>query len=156
MARLRRLSAREYPRCEREIIEFYADECVRAGRIPRRKALAWATEDIRSDLKYGIETEDHWFYVIEKEKPRTSAGYIWLGRDDERENWAFLYIMLVRKEFRNQGLGKASLRLLEERLKEEGFKGINLHVHVFNEIACRLYRNMGYETNSLNMGKEIK
>ena len=155
MTRLRKLGAREYPRFEREIIRFYAEQSAKAGRVSQEGALEWATKEVQEDLEYGVETADHWLYVIENDKPRKSAGYIWHGIDDEHENWAFLYSIVVFEQFRNKRIGVQAMQLLEDRLKKEGFEGMSLHVYAYNNIARKMYRNLGYETSALTIGKNF-
>ncbi len=155
MTKLRKLKPREYSRFEREIITFYAEQSAKAGRIPEKKALDWSAKDIKSDLTDGINTSNNLFYVIESNEPRELAGYVWCVPNDEREKGAFLYAILIFEKHRNRGLGTEALKLLEDKLKKEGFDSLDLHVYAFNEAAIHLYKKLGYNTSALTMGKKI-
>ena len=53
--------------------------------------------------------------------------------------------IVVRKEYRNQGIGK---KLLEELIiisKRTNLEIINLEVNIKNEIAIKLYKKFGFE-----------
>lgn len=76
------------------------------------------------------------------------AGYIVLtfgfslefhGRD------AFVDELYVRNGYRGHGIGKASLRLVEEVCQKEGIKALHLEVDRQNLHAQNLYRKAGYK-----------
>lgn len=54
--------------------------------------------------------------------------------------------MIVKKEYRNQGIGKTILDYLTEQAKKMGYKEMALGVDIDNYPALRLYRKNGFDT----------
>lgn len=52
--------------------------------------------------------------------------------------------MIVKKEYRNRGIGSGILTFLIEKAKEMGFKEMTIGVDKDNENALHLYRNFGF------------
>lgn len=69
----------------------------------------------------------------------------------ESPNKAYLSIIQVEKELKNQGFGRAILADLEQYLKKEGFEYLflyasSLETDAYDEQLSQWYRNRGYET----------
>lgn len=58
---------------------------------------------------------------------------------------AWLGLVIGEAAGRGKGAGSEALRLLEERLREQGTPRIELGVFGFNEAAHRLYKKLGYK-----------
>lgn len=54
--------------------------------------------------------------------------------------------MIVKKEYRNQGIGKIILEYLTEQAKKMGYKEMALGVDIDNHNALQLYRKNGFDT----------
>lgn len=61
---------------------------------------------------------------------------------DEKE--VFLYGISTKKRYRNHGHAKEIMKKSEEYFKTLGYKKISLTVDPNNEIAIKLYKNLGY------------
>lgn len=57
---------------------------------------------------------------------------------------AYLFSFRIKPAYRNQGLGSAVIRFVEEDLKNRGFSSIRLNVARNNIKARRLYERSGY------------
>ena len=88
-----------------------------------------------------------WLIAVDDE----IAGYIALtfgysiefgGRD------AFIDEFYIRSEFRGQGLGKHTLRQIQEEVKALHIQALHLEVAQFNIGAQRLYNQAGFQTRT--------
>jgi ribosomal protein S18 acetylase RimI-like enzyme len=87
--------------------------------------------------------------VVENEK---NIGVVWVCDRDSK--W-FIYDIEIDEHLRGQGLGRATMRAIEEFVKGKGGSEISLSVFGFNEVARKLYETEGYETTRLAMTKKL-
>jgi GNAT superfamily N-acetyltransferase len=70
------------------------------------------------------------------------AGFYWI---EERDPVLHLHGLILRVSFRGRGIGTKTLKMLEDRYREE-MDAIELGVHQSNVRAHALYQRLGYET----------
>ncbi len=58
---------------------------------------------------------------------------------------AWIGITIGESVGRGKGIGKLAIHYLEEQIKKQGYKRIELGVFEFNQQAHKLYQKMGYE-----------
>ncbi|MCU6710645.1 GNAT family N-acetyltransferase [Paenibacillus sp. J5C_2022] len=63
----------------------------------------------------------------------------------KEEGTAWIGITIGEPEGRGKGIGGEALRYLEQQIKAEGLRRIELGVFEFNSQARKLYRKLGYE-----------
>lgn len=63
----------------------------------------------------------------------------------------FVDSLIVRKEFRRQGVGRSLMSFVHGWAAERGIHAIELTVYGFNNAAIELYEDLGYETMMLRM-----
>lgn len=63
--------------------------------------------------------------------------------------------LYIDKKYQQRGYGKQALFWAIERLKEKGAPRILLSVHPNNEVARRLYENVGFDYIDLFWGNEL-
>ena len=103
------------------------------------------TEVTREDLKQRLEHDNTWLIHLEGQligemgyqvDPRhlfkKEPGTAWIG------------ITIGEESGRGRGIGYLALQYLEEQIKEQGLKRIELGVFEFNTQAIRLYQKLGY------------
>ena len=83
-------------------------------------------------------------------------GYIWAYPHPFREETR-MYIneIRVKEEYRNRGIGKELMRMVEERAKELNLPALYLHAEATNPDAIRLYESIGYKKERIQLRKEI-
>ena len=97
-------------------------------------------------------------FVILKEN--TVVGLAEIMRDFEEGNHVYLVGMLVRKEYRGQGVAAKLLRDLLDHLGSRGFKKLSLTVSPQNKTALSLYRDkfgfreVSYEQQEYGVGED--
>ncbi|HSK15282.1 MAG TPA: GNAT family N-acetyltransferase [Gaiellaceae bacterium] len=81
------------------------------------------------------------------------VGRLSLSRDPHpaSEHVADLGLM-VAKEFRRQGIGRALMEEAERWAREVGVRKLELHVFPHNEAAIALYEALGYEREGFRRG----
>ena len=84
-------------------------------------------------------------------------GYIWAYPHSFREEKR-MYISecTVKEGYRNNGIGKAMISLVEQRAKESGFPAIYLHAEAGSMDAVRFYESAGYKKERIQFRKEIE
>ena len=83
---------------------------------------------------------------------------LWVGSAVDQvqgDRHANIFLLYVAPEHRRQGIGKALMRLGEDWAKARGDRQISLQVFQFNQPALNLYRQLGYQTQSLWMVKSL-
>lgn len=60
-------------------------------------------------------------------------------------NKVYLSRLIVKKEYRNQGIGQELLKYMINLCKEKGYKQITVGVDVDNKNAVHIYKKFGFE-----------
>ncbi len=76
-------------------------------------------------------------------------GLCLLIRSWDNTDKAFIHSLHVKKQYRNQGIGKMLLAKAIEMAKDYGIKCIDLTVDPQNKTAIKLYKNFGFKINRL-------
>lgn len=63
----------------------------------------------------------------------------------EYDNFAVIHRLCVNPVNQNQKIGKNTMILIEELLKEKGIKSIRLDAFSLNPYSLRMYNNLGYK-----------
>lgn len=80
------------------------------------------------------------FVLVEGDEIITLAEYMQvLGKDE-----VFLYGISTRKKYRNRGNARKIMEESEKYLKRLGYKEVGLTVDPNNNIAMKLYKDLGY------------
>lgn len=80
------------------------------------------------------------FVLVEGDEIITIAEYMQvLGKDE-----VFLYGISTRKKYRNRGNARKIMEESEKYLKRLGYKEVGLTVDPNNDIAMKLYKDLGY------------
>lgn len=101
-----------------------------------------------------------WWVEGENEEmsSRTPVGCIWLGNGIDQTNgdrYAYIFLLYVSPPHRGQGIAKALLNYAETWARSRGDRQIGLMVFQANQPALNLYKNLGYQTQSLLMLKSL-
>ena len=82
-----------------------------------------------------------------RQQPHEIAGFAVADKEVSRGRLAGHLITIdVADAHRGRGAGSAILGAMEQRLMEQGVRGMRLEVAVDNERAQRFYRKLGYES----------
>ena len=85
------------------------------------------------------------------------VGSVWFGvRRDRGQPYAYIWDLHVEEDARGQGHGERIMRLVEQRALALGLGYISLNVFGHNGTARRLYERLGYEVESVGMGKRLE
>ena len=134
-------------------LAFYVEDMVRAG-VDRDVAQAKADRDLPLLLPDGLATPGHSMFAIEDEG--RFAGYLWLcDRDGELGHSLFVYAVEIDEEFRGRGLGRAAMVFAEEEARRLGIGKVALNVFGGNDVARRLYLDLGYTETAVHMEKRV-
>jgi ribosomal protein S18 acetylase RimI-like enzyme len=72
-----------------------------------------------------------------------------------RRRYAVVDNVVVKREFRRTGIGRALMEKAHEWAVAEGADSIELNVWEFNREAVEFYKTLGYETASRKMNKRL-
>ena len=99
--------------------------------------------------------DDFWNYnVFKSEIENPNSKYFVCKQNNEIVGFAGISIILdtaditnivVKKDFRNKGIGNALLNYLIEFCKSKNLSKINLEVNSNNDIAINLYKKFGFK-----------
>ena len=82
----------------------------------------------------------------------THIGNVWLAQNGSE--W-FIYDIDIEEKFRGEGLGRATMRAIEDYVRSQSGTEIGLSVFGFNTVAQNLYLSEGYTTSRLSMSKSL-
>ncbi|MBD2595421.1 GNAT family N-acetyltransferase [Nostoc spongiaeforme FACHB-130] len=83
---------------------------------------------------------------------------VWVGNAIDQvsgDRHAHIFLLYVVPEHRRRGIGKALMQYVENWAIQRGDKQIGLQVFESNQPALNLYHQLGYQTQSLWMLKEL-
>ena len=136
---------------EREVFR-YAESLRKYKRLQREEALKKAHLETQRLLPHGINTPFHTFYRCHN---RTQVvGTLWIYADKKKKQ-AFIYHITIFKGYQGKGYGKATLKEIEKILRKQKIDTISLNVFYENQRAYHLYKEMGFETVSMTMKKQL-
>ena len=84
------------------------------------------------------------------------VGYIWAYPYTFREELrVYINECSVKEDYRNRGIGKQLISLIENRSKESGYSVVYLHAEADSLNAVRFYESIGYRKERIQFRKEI-
>lgn len=104
------------------------------------------------------ETPLWWVYLENSNIARSPVGCLWVGNaiDQVRgDRHAHIFLLYVSPEHRRRGIATALLKYLENWAAARGDRQIGLQVFQSNISALNLYKQLGYQTQSLWMVKPL-
>jgi ribosomal protein S18 acetylase RimI-like enzyme len=134
----------------------FAQDKIQSGQWAKADALELARKSLEESLPRGLETPDHYFYVMQAGPKGDAVGVLWIAaqtRGDHRV--AYVYDVLVHAAYRRQGHATWAFAALEAEVQRLGLSGIALHVFGHNTAAQALYTKLGYCTTNINMYKAL-
>ena len=155
MIRLEPMDEAAYDRWQATSIPEYAQEKVEAGSWLESEALERSAQSYRELLPDGLDTPGHVIRSIVNENGER-AGYAWWApRDQPFGRVAFIYDIAVYPEHRRRGYAQAALAGIEAWARDQGLRGVQLHVHGANGGARELYRKAGFVETDVTMLKRV-
>ena len=82
--------------------------------------------------------------VQDEEIRRLVAGYM----NDLENGSAYISLVGVSRDFRNQGLGKKLVHQFVLLCREKQIRSVNLYTHKTNQAAIKMYEGLGFEIDS--------
>ena len=133
----------------------YAEDMVRNGGMgpdaARRKSEADHAALYPRGFDSGVELR-----VVEDDSGAV-VGWVAFGdREQHGARYAFLYDIEIDEAHRGRGFGRAAMELLEAEVRDLGLDRLQLNVFGGNERARGLYRSLGFEELSVQMGKTLR
>ncbi|MEN9603344.1 MAG: hypothetical protein RL545_33 [Actinomycetota bacterium] len=149
MVELRTMSPERYAVWHTRIWELYEAELIQSG-VAEEKARIEAKEGYEHSMPNGVLAPNNFALdVIHNNEP---IGVVWLVK--QNEDW-FIYDIDIDEPHRGKGLGRQTMRAIEQFVKDNHGRSIGLSVFGFNEIARNLYVSEGYETTRYQMKKTL-
>ena len=123
----------------------------RAGLMKGGTTFEEAEMEIREFLPDGLSTEGH--HIMNIKDNGEVVGTIWYETRDGVMREAYLRDIFINEDRRGMGYGKEAMRVLEESVRKEGARRIQLNVFGFNSVGRNLYLKMGYLDAAITMMK---
>jgi ribosomal protein S18 acetylase RimI-like enzyme len=154
-ARLRPMREEELPGYLERLRAEYADDMIRNGGMSEDAAHRKAAADVATVFPEGLASEVE-ARVVEDDSGAAVGHLVYAEREQFGSRYAFVYDIRIDEARRGQGFGRAAMELLEGEARERGLPNVQLNVFGGNERARALYRSLGYEELSVQMGKELR
>jgi ribosomal protein S18 acetylase RimI-like enzyme len=101
-------------------------------------------------LPQDLATPGQYFFAVQALATKRVVGYLWYA---VRKGRAFLFDIVIQPSARGQGYGRQAMECLEAHARQRGLEAVELHVFGHNEVAQKLYANLGYGVTDLSMRK---
>ncbi len=152
--RVRPMTAAEFADFRRESVESYAAHQVEAGYWAAEDAGERAEKQTGELLPQGVGTPGMLLLTGEDAEGNV-VGMVWVAIAHPDLGTAWIYQIVVARDRRGQGYGRALLRGAEDEVRRHGATDIGLNVFGANRVARRLYESAGYDIASLHMRKRL-
>ena len=139
----------------REHQAVYTADMIVNGRMDEAMARRKAASDFGGLFPQGFESDVE-LRVVEDDTGAAVGHVVWGEREQHGARYAFLYDIEIRETERGRGFGRAAMELLEEEVRGRGHDRLQLNVFGGNERARTLYRSLGFEELSVQMGKTLR
>jgi ribosomal protein S18 acetylase RimI-like enzyme len=156
MVKLTLMTENEFKAYLEEDIQDYASVNIRNGYWDESEALEKSRQAHDQLLPNGLASKDqHLFSIVEEASGRT-VGALWLDiKPDRPTPFAFIYDIKIKEGLRGRGYGRQALYAAEHLLRSMNIKTLSLHVFADNTAAKSLCDQVGFETISYNMRKNL-
>lgn len=104
------------------------------------------------------DTPVWWVGVENSNQRRSPIACLWVGNAIDQvtgDRHAHIFLLYVAPEHRRKGIATALLKYLENWAAARGDRQIGLQVFQANSSALNLYKQLGYQTQSLWMVKPL-
>jgi RimJ/RimL family protein N-acetyltransferase len=133
----------------------YAQDISENGDTPVDAARRKAEADMTEILPQGLETPNHWMFVLEHDDE--AVGRLWLAeREIDGRRAMFIFDIHVDAGFRGRGFGRAAMQFVEREALARDIHRVELNVFGGNAVARGLYRSLGYVERSVRMAKDLE
>jgi ribosomal protein S18 acetylase RimI-like enzyme len=156
------MSARLRPMREDEFTSYleraragYAEDMIRNGGMDPAAAHRKSEADHAALYPRGFESGVE-LRVVEDDTGTAVGRVVFAEREQHGTRYAFLYDIEIDEAQRGRGLGRAAMQLLEAEVRDLGLDRLQLNVFGGNELARGLYRSLGFEELSVQMGKTLR
>ncbi|MCC7552543.1 GNAT family N-acetyltransferase [Candidatus Micrarchaeota archaeon] len=109
-----------------------------------------------TQLKKELQNSKKYYYVLESDANNQIIGFIktepkYMGP----RRRLYISSVIIDKREQGKGYGKALMKDIEKKAKEQGFDEITLDVSTENERAVKFYEKLGFETAKYLMRKNL-
>lgn len=98
--------------------------------------------------------------LVARDETETIVGFVMFGPESEQYEQdvsrGIVQNIVVRPEYRNEGIGTELLSTAESELREVDFETVSLSVLADNEAARRFYARQGYEPHRVDLEKPLE
>ena len=150
MVILREKAEADFVEWNERVWRLYREELIQAG-SSEDAADENIRETIASTMEAGLPRPGN--FVFDVFDGETVIGNVWLN--DRNGEW-FIYDIEVLEAHQGKGLGRATMKAIEEYVRQHGGHKIGLSVFGFNKVAQNLYLSEGYEIKRLFMSKDLE
>ena len=137
-------------------LEEYAQDRMISDFQTLEEATKTSRDQITETLPQGLKTSNHHFFIIaddkEPNKEKSERGHAWLHIKD---NTAFLYHIIIHKDFRRQGYATSAVNELKKIAKQKGASQLWLNVFGHNKSAQAFYQSQGFQTAAIHMNTKL-
>ena len=141
MIKLKKMTKKEYKTFIKKSIKRFAKEQIKRGYWLENEALEEVKAQYKRNLGKGLQESKFDFYTV-RNKSDNKVGYLWLMK---QEKMLFIAEIYMRKKYRRQGYGEATLERVEKIAKKLKYEKIGLDVSTHNEVAKFLYTKSSFE-----------
>jgi ribosomal protein S18 acetylase RimI-like enzyme len=99
-----------------------------------------------------------WFVTIPNGHRAKKIACLWLGIAIDQATGIRhpnIFLVCVEPTYRRQGIGRALMEHAQAWAKAQGYTQIGLQVFITNQPAIDLYEQLGYESRSISMMRDL-
>ena len=99
-----------------------------------------------------------WFVITSERDLSTKIACLWIGIAIDQITGIRhpnIFLIYVDPAYRRQGIGRALMGHAEAWAKDRGYTQIGLQVFTTNQPAIELYQQLGYQSRSISMMREL-
>jgi len=134
--------------------KLYLDEEKEYAKIIGEKPRKISKKEIKSEFERLIKLKNNLIYLAISESG--IIGLIYGVVHSVYTPTGFIDNLFVKKEFRNQGVGKMLIKEFMNELKKRKIGICRLGVNLNNEKAIKLYESLGFKAFKQEMKKVVK
>ncbi|WP_239112932.1 N-acetyltransferase [Halomicronema sp. CCY15110] len=115
-------------------------------------------QHLAATVEQHFSPETPLWWVQTEAQPSQTVGFLWLGHaidQQQGDRHGYVLAVYVAPEHRRQGIATALLNHAQDWAQTRGDRQIALQVFADNEGAIALYRQLGYQTQSLWLTKPL-
>lgn len=137
-------------------IQDYAQSRIKSEQWSEDEAPQEAERQYAQILSQGLQTPQHYFWMVMDEQLVKKVGIIWFAlREQAGEQYAIVHDVKIFEEFRRRSYVTKASQLLAKKAAELGASVVSVQIFGHSPASREMYEKLGYSVTDTSISKRL-